>query len=334
MLKVALIGYGGIAGAHVPSWQILEERGKAKLVAVCDIDPARFSMTQATNISSGKQLPPGVHTYTDFREMLRQEEVDLVDICLPTPLHEPVTKEVLKMGYHVQCEKPMARSYEQTLSMLEAAKESGKTLMIGQGLRFCLEYVFLKEKIESGEFGKPLSGVFRRMSGPPLWAWENWYMDHARSGGCLWDMHIHDVDMIRFLFGEPKAVSCVTTDVYSGDDIVHSRFYYDDLAVTAIGDWSQEGFSFMSDYRIAFEKATVHCENGAITVYPRNGGEPWHPQLSGDNFFTAELEFVTEVVSQGKENTVNPPESASATILLCEKLKQSADAKGEIVPFM
>lgn len=334
MLKVALIGYGGIAGAHAPAWKLLEERGKAKLIAACDIRPERFAIKQEINIGAGEALSADVHTYTDYCEMLEKEEIDLVDICLPTPLHAPVAIDVLKKGYHVQCEKPMARSYEQTLEMLDAAKESGKTLMIGQGLRFALEYVFLKEKIESGEFGKPVSAVFRRMSGPPLWAWENWYMNHDMSGGCLWDMHIHDVDMIRFLFGEPKAVSCVTEDLYAGDDIVHSRFYYDDLAVTAIGDWSQEGVPFTADYRIAFEKATVHCENGEITVYPRNGestGEKWSPKLEGDNFFANELNFITDVISEGRENVTNPPESAAATIRLCELLKQSADEKGAIV---
>lgn len=334
MLHVAIIGYGGIAGAHAPAWKLLEERGKAKLVAVCDIDPAKFTMKQETNISTGKELPPEVHTYTDYHDMLQNEKIDLVDICLPTPLHAPVATEVLRMGYHVQCEKPMARTYAQALAMLDAAKASGRTLMIGQGLRFALEYVFLKEKIESGEFGKPVSAVFRRLSGPPLWAWENWYMNHDMSGGCLWDMHIHDVDMIRFLFGEPKAVSCVTEDLYAGDDVVHSRFYYDNLAVTAIGDWSQEGVAFMSDYCIAFEKATVRCENGEITVYPRNGestGEKWSPKLEGDNFFANELSFITDVVSQGTENNTNPPESAAATIRLCELLKQSADENGAVV---
>ncbi len=333
MVKVAIIGYGAIAGVHASALQTLEARGQAKLVAVCDINPEQFAVAKELNIGTGKALQAGVNTYTDYKEMLEKEAVDLVDICVPTPFHMPITVDVLKLGYHVQCEKPMARTYAQTQEMLAAAKESGKILVIGLGLRFALEYVFVKEKIVSGEFGKPLAASFERMSGPPAWAWNNWYMKHEMSGGALLDLHIHDVDMVRFLFGEPKAVSCVTADVYSGDDIVHSRFYYDDLAVTAFGDWSQKGVPFKSTYCIAFEKATVKCENGKVVVYPRDGGEPWEPKLEGDNFFEYELAYMVDLVATGKENTTNPPESAAKTIRLAECLKKSADANGAIVDF-
>ena len=331
MLKVAIIGYGGIAGAHAPSWQILEERGKAKLVAVCDIDPANFTAKAETNISTGRELDPSVRTYTDYKEMLANEELDLVDICLPTPLHKDVTVDVLNRGINVQCEKPMARNYAQTQEMIAAAEASGKTLMIGLGLRFAVEYEYVKKLIESGEYGRPVAATFHRLSGPPLWSrWHSWYMNHEESGGCLLDMHIHDVDMVRHLFGEPNAVSCVTQDLYAGDDIVHSRFIYDDMAVTAIGDWSLEGMGFYCDYRVSFEKATVVCEMSKVTVYPR-GGEAFEPELDGDNFFTRELTVISNVVAGNGESVATPPQSAAKSIRLCELLKESADANGAIV---
>ncbi|MBQ8683443.1 MAG: Gfo/Idh/MocA family oxidoreductase [Clostridia bacterium] len=331
MLKVAIIGYGGIAGAHAPSWQLLEERGKAKLVAVCDIDPDNFSATVETNINSGRELPADVRTYTDYKEMLANEELDLVDICLPTPLHKDVTIDVLNSGINVQCEKPMARNYAQTQEMIAAAKASGKILMIGLGLRFAVEYEYVKKLIESGEYGRPVAASFQRLSGPPLWSrWHSWYMNHEESGGCLLDMHIHDVDMVRHLFGEPKAVSCVTQDLYAGDDVVHSRFIYDDLAVTAVGDWSLEGTGFYCGYRIAFEKATVICEMSKVTVYPR-GGEAFEPELNGDNFFTRELTVISDAVAGNGEVAVTPPQSAAKSIRLCELLKESANANGAIV---
>lgn len=328
MLKAAMIGFGGIGqGAHVPAWKLLEQKGKARLVAACDIDPESFTQKQVINICESQETPEDLKTYTDIDVMLENEEIDLIDICLPTYLHAEMASKMLRHGYAVHCEKPMALAYDECLMMIKASKDSGKELMIGQCLRFSAEYIFLKDAVESQKFGKPLSGVFRRMSPPPLWGWENWYMDHSKSGGCLTDMHIHDVDMIRFLFGEPQAVSCVTGSIYSGDDMVHSNFRYDGIAVTAIGDWSFEGIGFTHDYRVGFEKATIVFENNIVTVYPREG-EPWNPEFPSEDMYMKELEYFADLVVSGGVNDINPPESAAATIKLIEKLKASADING------
>lgn len=332
MLKGALVGFGGIARmAHLDGWKTLEEKGLGKLVAACDIDENQFSKKTAINIGSS-DVQMELRRYTDLEQMLATEEIDVIDICVPTPLHASIACALLRRGYHVHCEKPMARTSGQCDEMIKAARESGSKLMIGQCLRFSNPYLFIKESIENNTFGKPLSAVFRRMSSPPVWASNNWYMDHKQSGGCLFDMHIHDIDMIRFLFGEPKAVSCVTRDVYSGDDIAHSRLIYDNLAVFAIGDWSLQGVSFSADYRIGFEKATVILEDGKVTVYPREG-EAWTPEFVSESMYMKELEFFLSEVVPGKANEVNPPESAAKTIQLIETLKASAQQSGAITEF-
>ena len=328
MLNAAIIGFGGIGqGAHVPAWKLLEQKGKARLVAACDTDAERFTQKQVINICEGDDTPADLRTYTDIDEMLANEEIDIIDICLPTYMHAEMAVKMLRLGYAVHSEKPMARTYDECLTMIKASKDSGNELMIGQCLRFSAEYLFLKDIVESRKFGKPLSGVFRRMSSPPVWAWKNWYMNHSKSGGCLTDMHIHDVDMIRFLFGEPRVVSCVTGSIYSEDDMVHSSFRYDGIAVTAIGDWSLHGVEFTHDYRVGFEKATIILENNIVTVYPREG-EPWNPQLLSENMYMKELEYFTDLVASGGANDINPPESAAATLNLIEKLKVSSDKNG------
>ncbi|MCL2462155.1 MAG: Gfo/Idh/MocA family oxidoreductase [Defluviitaleaceae bacterium] len=331
MFNAAILGLGGVAQAvHVPAYKVLEERGKARLVAACDIDPGQFTKKQEINLGAAGAMPENLRTYTDLEEMLAKERLDLIDICLPTDLHSKYAIDMLARGYHVESEKPMARGSEECAAMIEAAKAAKGRLMIGQCLRFSDEYLFLKDAIDNNTFGRPISAVFRRQSGPPLWSSENWLMDHARSGGCLLDMHIHDIDIARFLFGEPGAVSCVAEKVYSGDDIVHSRLIYDGLAVFAVGDWSQYGADFAADYRVGFEKATVICEAGVVTIYPREG-QPWKPALSGDSMYMKELEYLIDMAVSGAPNTKNPPESAAASVRLVEKLKSSADRNGEIV---
>ncbi len=334
MLKVVLVGFGGIAqAAHMPAYKYLQEKGKAQLLAVCDIDPKRFTQKMEINIGGGEENAAAeVRRYTDLETMLANETPDIVDICLPTPFHAPTAADMLRRGYHVLSEKPMARTYTDCLDMIRAARESGRKLMIGQCLRFFPDYSFLKNAVDSGEFGRPMAAAFRRQSAPPKWAWENWYMNPELSGGCLMDMHIHDLDMIRYLFGEPESVSCRAQDIDSKFDVVYSQLYYPELPVTAIGDWSQTGTNFAADFRVAFENATLVGENGGVTVYPRDGGS-YQAALSGPDGYTGEIEFFIDSIASGEANVKNPPESAAATIRLIETLRQSALAGGKQIEF-
>ena len=331
MLNAAIIGFGGVAqSVHVPAYETLEAMGKVRLVAACDIDPGQFHKKLEINIASSGERLVDPHFYTDLEEMLAKERLDLIDICLPTYLHARYAIDMLGRGYHVQCEKPMARSSKECAQMLAAATAAKGRLAIGQCLRFSGAYLFLKDAVDANTFGRPVSAIFRRISAPPIWAWDNWFMDCARSGGCLLDMHIHDVDVARFIFGDPIAASCVTRDVYSGDDIAHTRLIYDGPSVLAIGDWSQHGVDFSADYRVAFETATVIYEDGAVTVYPRDG-EAWTPALPAADMYMKELEYLADIAVSGAPNTKNSPESAAKTIALYETLKASADKNGELI---
>ena len=334
MLKVVMVGFGGIAqAAHMPAYKYLQEKGKAQLLAVCEIDPKRFTQKMEINIGGGEENAAAkVHQYTDLDMMLEKEAPDIVDICLPTPFHASTAVDLLRRGYHVLSEKPMARTYADCLEMIRASRESGRKLMIGQCLRFFPDYSFLKNAVVSGEFGKPLAAAFRRQSAPPKWAWENWYMNPELSGGCLMDMHIHDLDMIRYLFGEPESVSCCSQDIDSKFDIVYSQLYYPDISVTAIGDWSQTGTNFAADFRVAFENATLIGEGGAVRVYPRSG-DSYQATLTGTDGYTGEIEFFIDSIATGEENRKNPPESAAMTIRLIETLRQSAQERGRQIPF-
>lgn len=334
MIKVAIIGFGGIAqSVHLPAHLELEQEGRSKLVAVCDVDSTRFEQGMEINIgSSDVKLSDDVHRYTDWKEMLDKETVDMVDICVPTYLHAAIAKEVLNRGIHVLCEKPMSLSYEDSISMCETAKATGKKLMIGQCLRFSNHYLFLKDAVKNNTFGKPVTGVFRRMSEPPVWGWNNWFMDYERSRGCILDMHIHDIDFIRFMMGEPNAISCVTQDVYSGRDVAHSQLFYDDCLFLAIGDWSQEGLPFCCDFRVAFEKATVDFSSGKVTVYPR-GGEAYEPEIEENDFYFSEIAFFLDMLQNGAENVINQPESAALSVKLIDALCASADKNGEKMPY-
>jgi len=324
MIKVAIIGFGGIARAHLSGYRILEQEGKAKVIAAMDIRPEAFTEAIDINLGADESGKLGFNTYTDLEEMLSKESPDMIDICLPTYLHAETAIAMMKRGFPVMVEKPMARTYEQCQEMLAVSLETGKPLMVGQVLHFFAEYEYLKDVTAAGTFGKVRSAIFQRLSGPPTWGYNNWFMDAELSGGCLLDMHIHDVDMTRYLFGEPKRVCCSTHDAYSRWSMANSTMYYDDFTVTAIGDWSLAGHPFGASYRVAFENATVEAAGGKVTVYPREG-KPYEPSLNvGDNF-AKEIGYFVDLLVSGEENTKNPPASAALSVKLAEALRDSAD---------
>lgn len=332
MLKAALIGFGGIVkAAHLPGYKQLEAMGKVKLVAAYDIRPEAFTEGVQINIGGGAaDAGLDIRTYTDLEEMLRNEEIDLIDICVPTYLHKQYAVDMLKRGYLVHSEKPMALSFADCEEMVAVA--DGR-LMIGQCLRFAPEYMAAKAIIEEGRFGRVTGGTFRRLSGPPVWGWDNWFMDPSRSGGVIFDLHIHDLDIIRVLFGDPKTVSCVAGGSHIVEDaFAQSRLDYEGMSIFAEGRWDHVNMPFVADFTIHFEKGTLVLSGGALTMYPYEG-ESFAVEFEGADMYMKELEYITDTYVNGTENTRNRPESAAQSIRLAETLKKSALAGGAILPF-
>jgi predicted dehydrogenase len=333
-IKAAIVGFGGISRSHKRAYDALRQAGfPVNLVAICDIDPGQFSKALAINIDGSPKCDISAqHLYTSLDEMLEKEDFDMADICLPSYLHKEYTERLLRAGKHVLCEKPMALSSADCADMIKAARECNRKLMVGQCLRFEPLYLFLKEAIENNTFGRLKAAYFYRLSSPPHWGFEGWYRDTKRSGGAIMDLHIHDVDMVRFLFGEPGAVSAITYDTFARWAVVNSRFMYgDDRIIVADASWDEaRSVKFSMSYRVRFEQATVKLEGGVVTVYPEEG-TPYTPELPRTNRMVEQLRTFVTTILQSRGNEVNPPESAMMTVRLVEKLRESADNGGVIV---
>ena len=332
MLKAGLIGFGGITGAHINGYKKLFEEKKVQLVCAYDVEPDAFVKKSQINIGSSDDSNEGnIRTYTDLDEMLKSEELDFVDICIPSYLHCDMTCNLLKRGYNVLCEKPMALNSKDCERMIATAKKTGKHLMVAQCLRFFPEYQYAKEVLDSNKYGKVLSAFFARLSPPPVWGWQGWFMDFKRSGGCITDMHIHDIDMARYLFGEPDAVSSRATDECSPYATVQTSLYYGSTPITAVGDWTRNGTPFAASFDICLEKATLVYKDWKLMVYPKDGSEPFTPELCNYDGYTGEIAYFCDVISGKTENTKNPATSAAQTIALIERMIESADKGGEII---
>ena len=260
MLKVALVGVGGISGAHIPAWNNMED---AELVALCDIRPQQM-----------ERYPEQRH-YTDFDELLENEQIDILDICLPTYLHADFAVKALNKGIHVLCEKPISLNAEDVQRVYRAAAENGVWFMVAQVLRFWPEYEVLKALYDQKTYGALLSGSMTRLGCYPKWSWDGWMMDESRSGLVPFDLHIHDLDFLVYAFGAPK--SAVNHRARRpGQDYINAVYEYDGFFLTTEASWYASPYPFRAAFRFQFERAVVAWEQGEMTIYEADGSV-WNP---------------------------------------------------------
>ena len=201
--KVALVGCGTISYVHLTS--LLHTEG-TKIVALCDIKRKRA-------LEKAREYAPEAKIYTDFSEMLENEELDAVHICTPHYLHAKMTVEALKRGVNVFLEKPMCISTAEIDEMIAAEKESSAKACVCFQNRFNDSYLYAKDLMEkSGESFNAYATVF-------------WYRDEdyyrgsdwrgkfaTEGGGCMINQAIHTLDILTSLLGEPKFVTGTTSN--------------------------------------------------------------------------------------------------------------------------
>jgi predicted dehydrogenase len=216
--------------------------------------------------------------------------------------------------------------------MLRVAKETGKKLMVGQCLRFDTAYLYLKECIDDGRFGALRRLVMDRLSSLPRWGFDGWFRDVKRSGGVPLDLHSHDIDMARFLLGEPTAVSSVACDDSMPMQYVDTRLFYEDATVFAHASWDESAtVKFSASYRARFENATVICTGKEIWVYP-DEGEFYQVEITFKNHMAEEIRTMAYWVGDPAfENTSNTPDSACQSVKLVEAIVNSIQNGGAVI---
>lgn len=272
--------------------------------------------------------------FEDSLDCVRADGIDAVDLCLPTNLHAPVAIEALKHGKHVIVEKPMALNGEETQQMIEAARAAGKVLMSAQVLRFFPAYLALIDAVQTGKLGRVHHALFRRRCAAP--GWSAWLTNKTLSGGGVFDLLIHDIDMMLVCFGVPDAVSAWGhEDLAKGIDMITAQFHYPGLgAVTVTGGWHHpKSYPFSMEY-------TVVGEGGAID-YSSEGRPPkWYAPdgsanelpLSEKDGYQAEIEYFVECCRTGKMPERCTPESSAAAVKLAKLAEEARSRKGEKVP--
>jgi predicted dehydrogenase len=334
MIRAGVVGLGFMGNMHAKNYQALED---VKLAAVCDIDESKLKGTAQTagNIE-GAEKPldlTDVELYADYDKMLADAKLDAVSITLPTYMHRDFTLKALEAGLNVLCEKPMALTLQQCDEMIAAAEKSGKLLQIGHCIRFWPEYAETKEIIDAGEYGRVIAATFQRLSLTPTWSWDNWLLTGKRSGGAIFDLHIHDSDFVQYVFGIPKAVYSRAARGPSGNfDHVMTQYIYDgEKVITAEGGFVMSpSFGFEMSFNIILEKATVVYDctrEPAFKICPPEGDALTPKVQAGDGWSLEIAHFIKAVNGQQVPDTITPAQSRDSVKLILAECESALSGK-------
>ncbi len=199
MIRVAVIGYGTMGQVHGQAWQQIPG---VELAVVADPDLDRRAKAKRDY---------GLDAVSGIEDVLALHSVDLIDICVPTYLHEAVFKAALAADKHIFCEKPLARTAAEGEEMLRLAEGCGKKIGVGHVVRFFPAYRAMRDSVLAGEIGRgAVARTFRGGAQFPS-GWHDWFADFDLSGGVILDLAIHDVDYLRWLFGDVERVYAKST---------------------------------------------------------------------------------------------------------------------------
>lgn len=273
MLRVGIVGAGFMGDTHAMVYKLLSQ---VELVAVADIEADKRQQ---------RVQKYGGQAYENLKQMLQDDTIDIIDICLPTYLHRESVLLAAKAGKHILCEKPIALTLDDAAAMVAATEKAGVKFMVAQVIRFWPEYQYIRKIITSGELGQLRMLHATRLSSPPLWAWRHWTTDPRLSGGAVLDLHIHDLDYIYWLMGTPHHVYALGrhSDTGTIDEVVSLLGFDNECLAVAEGSLvMSSGFPFTMTLQAVCEHGVIEYHSRGVkplTVF-REGEPPRYPELS------------------------------------------------------
>ena len=328
-VNIGVVGLGFMGSVHLRAYQACEH---ARIVAVCDAVrlPVKGVLKGvAGNVQKTPDIDLGndVKVFRTLDEVLADPEVELVDLCTPTPLHAEQAIAALRAGKFVFCEKPMARTSAAAQKILEAESGSAGFLMPAMCMRFWPGWSWLKTVVSEQTYGKVLAARFRRLSEMPAWSAQGTYSAGTDIGGALFDLHIHDTDFVQFLFGRPARVysTGICGPTGSVNHVVTQYQVQRGPLVCAEGSWLfTKGFCM--DYTVLCERATLDyvLDRGADALrVTESGHPPRFVQFEGPDGYGAEIRYVVECARDKQRPTIVTAQDGLSAVEICEAEERS-----------
>lgn len=322
MLKVGIVGAGTMGRTHAAAYTKLPN---AQLVGFYDADQA----------FAGRVAPQfGAKVFESYDALLQQ--VDMVDICTPTPTHLELVLKAASAGKHILCEKPLGRTLEQCEQMIEATSKAGVTLMPAQVLRFFPEFKQARDLVLAGAVGKP-AAIRTRRGGPYPRAVNDWYADFEQSGGPILDMVIHDFDWLRWTFGEVERVFAKALTFKKLDHIDYALITLR-LKSGAIAhveaNWADPG-GFKVDFEIAGDAGMIAFDSRfamPLTVAKQDaggggGGVAVPESPLAEDPYTLEIQHFVDSVLAGQNPSISAEDGMKAVEIALAAIESARTGK-------
>jgi predicted dehydrogenase len=207
-VRNGIVGLGMVCDSHIKAYQ---SDPRAEVIAVCDLDADRAkAVAQEFGIRN---------IYSSYDEMLKNEDINTIDITTPTLLHAPMSTAAIRAGKNVLCEKPFCLTLKEGQAVCKEADQRGVTLMVGESYIFMSSIMKARELIDAGEIGKPQQirqrfGAWIERAGVLDDSREvtdqhrGWRMDSKRAGGAgfpwMFDHCVHFFATAKYLMNESK----------------------------------------------------------------------------------------------------------------------------------
>ncbi|PNY82983.1 gfo/Idh/MocA family oxidoreductase [Deinococcus koreensis] len=248
-------------------------------------------------------------------------EVDVVDICTPTPSHAGYAVQAARAGKHVICEKPLALTLDEADRIISACDEAGVRLFVAHVLRFFPQYAAAQAQVALGAVGEPRTLRLSRLSSPP--APGSWLLDEAQSGGVPLDLMIHDLDYARWIAGEVGRV--YAAQARRGDRVsVHATLSHTGGAISLVeGGWAAPPGVFRTALDIAGTGGVIEWTSDAAPPLQAHGVVPATaeqdgaalPELGEGDPYAAELWHAYDALETGQPLRIEPADARAALAL-------------------
>lgn len=266
----------------------------------------------------------------------------MIDICLPTFLHEDYIIKAAYAKKHIICEKPLTLSVASMKRIWKAVEANNVQLYVGHILRFWPEYQTIKSYHHKQKLGDIVIVHAQRLGQTPKWS--TWFQNHQKSGGALYDLHIHDIDFTYSLLGEVNSVYASGIQNKQGAWVhvmTNLIFKNGSKAFIEASHLMPLEYPFSISYRTQTKETSMDLvikaaenieeidhENGYFTLYSNQETIPL--QVDNQDAFFNELTYFMECIQENKPNTIIPLSDVMYTLQLLELIEQSLQS-GQVI---
>lgn len=317
MVKVGILGAGGMGNAHARHYRNM-----------ADVDLSFYD--KSADRSKVFAERHGCSPFHGADALI--SACDVVDVCLPTPLHVEYGLKAIAAGRAVFMEKPMTRTLAEARGLVEAASKAGVPLMPGQVVRFFPEYAAAHKRVVAGAIGRPAAVRTRRGGGAPLGGADNWFMDFERSGGVLLDLAIHDFDWLRWTFGEVKCLYArsVGATTGTGPDYGLTTVTFDSGAIGHVEATWMDPSGFSTAFEVCGSEGMIEFDSrstASLRLHQPGKNVAEAPLAPADDPYYQELRGFLDAVRDGTEPPVTGQEGLMSLAVALAALESAKTGK-------